>query len=317
MARRRAAPSGGEVSLFPFLSILACLIGALVLMIVVLVMAQVGKSEGRTQEEIKRAQDYIQMKKDIEKREELDVVLKEKLAQLEELKKQLEERQQRYAKLRRLLDTSKEIMDSNLKLSQQMQKELDDLLVEIEGLKKQMEESKAEIEKLMAEIKARQVPEDKKTPPVVVQPSGSGMDPDTKVFFVEATAGALKILGAWGEDYRLSAKAEVLVADAAFNHFLAEAAKIPKSLILFLIRDDGQGAFNNGAGRASNDYEVRIGKLPIPGRGVLDLKMFDKFRGKLPPPPPPAPAAAPAPDPKPGAAADKKKAETPKKAPAK
>ena len=151
MARRRAAPSGGEVSLFPFLSILACLIGALVLMIVVLVMAQVGKSEGRTQEEIKRAQDYIQMKKDIEKREELDVVLKEKLAQLEELKKQLEERQQRYAKLRRLLDTSKEIMDSNLKLSQQMQKELDDLLVEIEGLKKQMEESKAEIEKLMAE----------------------------------------------------------------------------------------------------------------------------------------------------------------------
>ena len=82
MAKRRSS-EGGEVSLFPFLSILACLIGALVLMIVVLVMAQVGKAEGRSAEEIKRAQDYIQMKKDIAEREKLDVALKEKIAVLE------------------------------------------------------------------------------------------------------------------------------------------------------------------------------------------------------------------------------------------
>jgi len=128
---------------------------------------------------------------------------------------------------------------------------------------------------------------------VVVQPSGSGMAADTKVYFVEATAGALKILGAWGEDYRLSATAAVVVADVAYNHFLTEVAKNPKSLLLFLIRDDGQAAFNNGAGRAENDYKVRIGKLPIPGRGVLDLALFAKFRGTVPPPPaaPPAPPA--------------------------
>ena len=64
MAKRRSS-EGGEVSLFPFLSILACLIGALVLMIVVLVMSQVGKAEGRSAEEIKRAQDFIQMKKEV------------------------------------------------------------------------------------------------------------------------------------------------------------------------------------------------------------------------------------------------------------
>ena len=318
MAKRRSS-EGGEVSLFPFLSILACLIGALVLMIVVLVMAQVGKAEGRSAEEIKRAQDYIQMKKDIAEREKLDVVLKEKIAVLEEVKKQMEERQQRFVKLRKLLDTSKEIQETNLKLSQQMQKELDDLLLELEGLKKQQAESKAEIEKLMAEIKARQVPEDKKIPPVVVQPSGGGMAEDTKVFFVEASGGALKILSAWGtEDYRLPANAETVLGDVAYNHFLTEVAKIPKALVLFLIRDDGQGAFNNGAGRADNDYKVRIGKLPIPGRGVLDLKTFDKYRGKIPPPPADALKAAPAPATPPKAdekkkAAEPKKAETPKK----
>ncbi len=318
MAKRRSS-EGGEVSLFPFLSILACLIGALVLMIVVLVMAQVGKAEGRSAEEIKRAQDYIQMKKDIAEREKLDVVLKEKIAVLEEVKKQMEERQQRFVKLRKLLDTSKEIQETNMKLSQQMQKELDDLLLELEGLKKQQAESKAEIAKLMAEIKARQVPEDKKIPPVVVQPSGGGMAEDTKVFFVEASGGALKILSAWGtEDYRLPANAETVLGDVAYNHFLTEVAKIPKALVLFLIRDDGQGAFNNGAGRADNDYKVRIGKLPIPGRGVLDLKTFDKYRGKIPPPPADALKAAPAPATPPKAdekkkAAEPKKAETPKK----
>ncbi|MBE7493820.1 MAG: hypothetical protein HS117_02635 [Verrucomicrobiaceae bacterium] len=304
MAKRRASTEG-EVSLFPFLSILACLIGALVLMIVVLVIAQVGKAEGRSAEEIKRAQEYIQMKKDIKTREELDVALKEKVAVLDEIKKQLEDRQQRFAKLRKLLDTSKDIQETNLKLSQQMQKELDDLLLELDGLKKQQAESKAEIDKLMAEIKSRDVPPDKKIPPVVVQPSGAGMAEGTKVFFVEAASGALKILGAWGkEDYRLSATAEVVLADVAYNHFLTEVAKIPNALVLFLVRDDGQGAFNNGAGRADNDYKIRIGKLPIPGRGVLDLAMFEKFRGKILPPPAAAPAADDA----------KKKAEAPKKA---
>jgi hypothetical protein len=173
-----------------------------------------------------------------------------------------------------------------------MQKELDDLITEITGLKLQMDESKKEIALLMAEIKKRQVPADKKIPPVIVQPSGSGMPEDTKAYFVEASGAGLKVLGAWGEDYRLSAAAEVVVADVAFNHFLAEVAKDPKALILFLVRDDGQGAFNNGAGRAEADYKIRVGKLPIPGRGVLDLALFEKYRGKVPPPPAAAPPPA-------------------------
>lgn len=292
MAKRRQSGEG-EVSLFPFLSILACLIGALVLLIVVLVLAQMGKAEGRSAEEIQRAQDFIKMKKEIEERKELDAVLKEKLALLEKQQAAIEEKQQQFIKLRKLMSTSKDIQEANLKISQQMQKELDDLLLEIEGLKKQQIESKKEIELLLAEIKKRKVPEDKKIPPVVVQPSGSGMAEDSKVYFVEAVAGGLKILKAWGdEDYRLSATPEVVVSDVAYNHFLTEVAKNPKSIVLFLIRDDGQGAFNNGAGRADNDYHVRVGKLPIPGRGVLDLAMFDKYRGKIPPPP-----AAPPPDP--------------------
>jgi biopolymer transport protein ExbD len=285
MAKRRHGPKD-EILLIPFLDILCSLIGVLVLIIVVMCVSMTQQTEGRSVEEVEQAQEAKRLRMEIKETKKQEIIVNEKIATLEELQKQIEEKQQRFLKLRKLLATSKDILDTNMRLSQKMQKELDDLLLEIDGLKKQQTESKAEIDKLMAEIKSRQVSPDKKIPPVVVQPSGGGMAEDTKVFFVEATGGALKILGAWGkEDYRLSATSEVVLADVAYNHFLTEVAKIPKSLVLFLIRDDGQSAFNNGAGRADNDYKVRIGKLPIPGRGALDLGTFEKFRGKITPPP--------------------------------
>lgn len=313
MAKRRPAAKD-EILLIPFLDILCSLIGVLVLIIVVLCTSMTQQTDGRPEAEVEMAQEAKKLRKEIKEHKEREIVLNEKLATLEELQKQIDEKQQRYVKLYKLLSTSKEIQEANLKISQKMQKELDDLLLEIEGMKKQQTESQKEIAALMAEIKKRQVPPDKKIPPVIVQPSGSGMAADTKVYFVEAGGGALKILGAWGEDYRLSASAAVVVADAAYNHFLTEVAKNPSSLVLFLIRDDGQGAFNNGAGRAENDYKVRVGKLPIPGRGVLDLAMFEKFRGKIPPPPGVTPAPAPPPAAPPAKAAPTKKADAPKKA---
>lgn len=292
MAKRRHGAKD-EILLVPFLDILCSLIGVLILFIVVLCVSQTQQVEGRTPEEVQMAEDARRMRKDIVERKELQILLKEKLASLQKLQQEAEEKEQRFIKLRKLLDSSKEMQEENEKISQKMQKELDDLMLEIEGMRKQQAESKKEIATLMAELKKRDVPPEKRLPPVVVQPSGSGMAADTQVFFVEASGSGLKILGAWGEDYRLSATAAVVVADAAYNHFLAEVAKNPKSLILFLIRDDGQAAFNNGAGRAENDYKVRIGKLPIPGRGVLDLALFDKYRGTIPPPPAATPAPAP------------------------
>ncbi len=296
MAKRRQA-ARDEILLVPFLDILCSLIGVLILIIVVLCTSMTQQTNGRPVVEVERAQEAKRIRKEITEHKDQEVVVKEKLATLEALQQQIDEKQQRYIKLRKLLTTSKDIQEANLKISQKMQKELDDLLLEIDGMNKQQIESKKEMAMLLAELKKREVPPDKKIPPVVVQPSGGGMAGDTKIYFIEASGGALKILGAWGEDYRLSATAEVVVADVAYNHFLTEVAKNPQSLVLFLIRDDGQGAFNNGAGRADNDYKVRVGKLPIPGRGVLDLAMFDKFRGKIPPPPAaaPAPPAPPAP----------------------
>jgi hypothetical protein len=285
MAKRRHGPKD-EILLVPFLDILCSLIGVLVLIIVVLCVSQTQETEGRTPEEIQMAQEHKKMKADLAEREKLDEVLKKEIAALELLKVDLTDKEQRYLRFRKLMDSSKEVQTQNQEIALSLQKELDDLLTEIDGLKRQTTESKKTIAELLAELKKRQVPEDKKVPAVVVQPSGSGMVEGTKVYFVECSGGSLKILKAWGEvEYRLSATAEVVVADTAFNHFLTEVQKEKSAVVLFLIRDDGYGAFNNGAGRAESDYGIRVGKLPIPGRGELDLAMFEQFRGKVVPPP--------------------------------
>lgn len=295
MAKRRHGAKD-EILLVPFLDILCSLIGVLVLIIVVLCVSQTQQTEGRTPEEIQMAQEHKRMKQELIDREKLDALLKEKLAELAKIQEEMTDKEQRYLRFRKLLDSSKELKEQNQQIATKLKKELDDLLTEIDGLKKQQDDSKKNIAELAEEIKKRQIPADKRVPPVIVQPSGSGMPDSTKVYFVECATGALKILGAWGaaEDYRLSATAEVVVADAAYNHFLSEVAKDKNAMILYLIRDDGQAAFNNGAGRAEGDYKVRVGKLPVPGRGALDLALFEKYRGKIPPPHASASAAKPA-----------------------
>jgi TolA-binding protein len=287
MAKRRHAKNE-ELLLIPFLDILCSLIGVLVLIIVVLCVAQSQKAKGRTQEELDRSQLYVDS---LKKQKEVDKnknVLQIEVAKLEELRKQVEEKEVKLARLRKLLASSADIQTMNAELSQTLLKELDDMLVEMDGLTKQEAESKKEIALLMEEIKKRQIPADKKTPPVIVQPGGSGLAKDARVFFVEATGGKLTLYWSATQKTVLSATDEVIATDVAFQHFLREVSAAPKSKIIFLLRDDGMGAYNKAAGWAQATYGYRvdqIGKLPIPGRGEVDLQMFKEFLGSMPPPP--------------------------------
>jgi ABC-type multidrug transport system fused ATPase/permease subunit len=300
---KRHRRGSDELLLIPFLDILCSLIGVLVLIIVVLCVAQSQKVNGRTPQELEQARKYQEMTKNQKEQEKLNDKLQEKLENLEKLKKELAEKEERIAKLRKLLAAGNDIKKLNEELSQNLVKELDNLLLEIEGLVKSEADMKKQIAALMEEIKKRQPPEKKTVPPVLVQPAGSGLAEGTKVFFVEASGGKLTIYWDAKNKTVLSAAPEVVAADAAYNYLLTEALKVPKSKIIFLLRDDGMGAYNNAAGWAQATYGYRvdqIGKLPIPGRGEINLQAFAKFQGTMAPPPPapaipaPAPVAPPA-----------------------
>jgi biopolymer transport protein ExbD len=295
MAKRRHSGKD-EILVVPFLDILCSLIGVLVLIIVVMSVSQSKRTKGRSPEELDRSKEYVKLEKEIQAHQKKQEEAAKITEALQQAQKELDEKTDKYLKLRRLIANAKDSKEQYQLAVLKLQKQLDDLLVEIEGLVKQQKESTLEKANLVAEIEKRQIPKDKPIPPVIVQPSGAGMGDNVKLYFVECNGSGLQVKGAWGEDYRLGASPEVVVADPGYQYFLTELKKDPNSMILFLIRDDGQGAFNNGAGRASGDYGIKFAKLPIPGRGNLDLALFEKYRGQIPKPPsgagkPAAPAA--------------------------
>ncbi len=308
MVRRRSHRTD-EIMLIPFLDILCSLIGVLVLIIVVLCLAQTQKIRGRTPEEIQRAQEYQKMLKQQTENKRINEQLKDKVEKLEKLQTETKQKEEQVAKLRKLLTTSTADLEKNKETSQNLMKELDNLLVELNGLTPQETPLKKQIAELQAEI-AKRKPPAVKGPPVVVQPGGSGLAKGTKVFFVEASGGRLTFYWDATTKGTVSATPDTVAVDVGFNAFLKAVQALPQTKIIFLLRDDGMGAFNLGAGwaQATYGYKVeQIGRLPIPGRGEIDLKMFADFQGKLVPPPeaiapPPAPAAPkPAATPAPGA----------------
>jgi len=297
---KRVHKRSDEIMLIPFLDILCSLIGVLVLIIVVLCVAQTQKVRGRTPEELERAQDYQKMLKEQKENAKINELLKDKVEKLEKLQTETKQKDEQAAKLRKLLDSSVADREKNKEVSQNLMKELDNLLIEVKGLGDQEAPLKKQIADLMAEI-AKRKPPALKGPPVIVQPGGSGLAKGSKVFFVEASGGKLTFY--WDEKTKnvVSASPDVVAVDAAFNAFLKAVQGVPQSKIIFLIRDDGMGAYNLGAGwaQATYNYPVnQIGKLPVPGRGEIDLKMFKEFLGSLTPPPEAVsapPAATPAP----------------------
>ncbi len=282
MAKRRHS-SADEILLVPFLDILCSLIGVLVLIIVVLCVAESQQTNGRTPEEIQRAQEYKAMLAKQKDDVKLSSVIKEKLALLEKLKTEVEPKEQMVAKLRNLLSNAAE----NKKTNEQQLKELDNLITEISGFKSQETELKKKLAELAAELKEKQVPLDKQGPQVVVQPGGTGLAKGSKLYFVETSGTRLVIYWDAQQKTQVSSAPAVIVVDTAYEHFLKEVKKDPNAKLVYLIREDGQTAYNNAAGWAMSTYEFKPGqvaRLPIPGRGEIDLQMFKEYLGTLPPP---------------------------------
>ena len=286
MAKRRHN-STDEILLVPFLDILCSLIGVLTLIIVVLSVAASRQTHGRSPEEVQRAIAYKAMLKIEKEVREQDKTARARASALQELRQEGQNKEQRLARIRSLLATSAELQKTNQTLSQDLLKELDNLLTEISGYKDQQGELKKKTTALQAELKKRQTPPERQAAPVIVQPSGGGPAKGSKLYFVEASGARIVIFWDTLTKTQVSAAPAVIVADAAYEHFLKEVKKQPDAKLVFLIREDGQTAYNNAAGWAMSTYQFspgQVARLPVPGRGEIDLRLFKDFLGTLQPP---------------------------------
>ena len=269
MARR--AKNKVTVSLFPFMSILACVIGTLTLLITGMALGQMDN------EVVLSAEKYDKVKKQIEQEKRRLAELEKKLEEAEsganeELKK-IAEAKMREEELQRRIDALSEDLDKPADES-----EVEIPIVDEEKHKKRMEAIRAELAELsemIATLKAR-VAElgDAEESKVIIQPSGSGVDLDPT--FVECTISGLVFLE---EDPPRRLRRADMAGDEEFRALLEKIAKKPKGIIIFLVREDALGTYFAAYDIARSRY-ARAGKLPVIGQGQIDLSVFKQLQKK-------------------------------------
>lgn len=269
MARRRNT-SGEGVSLFPFMSILACLIGILTLMISVSMQVKQIQDVGRNEEEKARALENRELTKisnaldariaNLEKDLQRDKATSAQLAKLEERKIVLKTK---------IAEASKD----PAKTDEQLQKTIEVMREEIAALKKGRPPLNKRREELKAELALRKNPPEK-VESVQIRPGGTGVRAASRLFFVECNSTGIVLLTGDGAPKTISQ--EAITKSPVYNAFLDEVKTTRDSMVLFLIRKSGANSYNWAAGWAESKYEVLTGKLPVPNDGKIDLSLLQK-----------------------------------------
>jgi hypothetical protein len=266
MAKRRSKAKV-SISLFPFLSILACVIGVLTLMITAMALGQMDNDSFASLFEFEQIRSKI-----------------------EEAKKLIQKLQAEIAKQSGHADaTQQELADARVELDQLLRRkeELlktqdDPIEVDIEiprvdpvtheqrlaQMREELTEQEKRKDELLAELKKRDKPPEEAQ--VIIQPGGSGTD--LKPTFVECTASDVVVYE--GAEPKRIRRAD-LAQDEDFLGLLKRIAGQPDATIIFLVRDDGLGTYYAARDLAQAHF-ARNGKLPVIGHGKIDLSRFEK-----------------------------------------
>jgi len=263
-----------EVMLIPFLDILCSLIGILILIIVVLGVANTQQTNGRKPEEVAIAQKYAGLSKELKSVELEKHFLDTKITKLEGQEKESVDKQTRLTELKKRLNLTGEEAAANKTRAARIQKQVEDLMLQIDVLGRQMPSIQQQLEELKKDLANRNKNPDDKPVPVVIQPSGTGLGGQKKLFFVETSNGTITLRKGLMDKQNIGTGA--LVTDQSYNDFLSLVKSTPNAMVIFLIRPDGHASYNLAAGLAQSKFEILTGKLPIPTAGEVDLNMFFK-----------------------------------------
>ena len=261
MARARAS-GGPEISLFPFLSILACLIGALTILIVALSVSEI--LQGRKDEAVARAEDYV--------------ALQAKVAEQEaEIVRKKEELRRTHATAMELAELQPQIVavQEDLKSVQEDAAKLPPLLRQVEEAKLERDRVQDERKKVeagliegrerlgeLARRKGRGLP--------LKILSTSSYFRRVRPVFMEARKDRLVI---HSPSQRVEVPRAGMVSNPKFRQAVEYVASKENRIIVFLVRDDARSSFYQAQTFARANGAV-TSKVPLLGGGDLDLGEF-------------------------------------------
>ena len=263
--RSRKKNRGLEVSLFPFLSVLACVIGALTLILASMAVSHVGSSAlagVRLGEELDRLQQAM-----VEARADLEAAE----AELETLQAMDADQAELHRRLMGLGLSPEISLD-------ELEKLVDERARSVEGAKLRARRARLEAQRrakeeqltgLRADVDARM--DAKRALTMRIAPSGEGAV--YRPYFAECTARYVEVHTTRSDfTYRVP-KEDVLRGDA-FQRFLRRIRVLRNTKLVFLVRPDGIETFELAA-EAAGRLDVSYAKLPLPGDGQLDFSAFD------------------------------------------
>jgi len=263
MARRKN--QGAKISLFPFLSILVCVIGCLTMIIVFINLIQMNQAEGKEPEEVEVAKEYVE----VDKEQKVD---QGKLEELKQLLEDLLQNQEDMRSKREELSRLEELLSSNMKidsLRDELIAKLNKLIQLNTKLGKDKETLLAEIKKLKEEIGKRKLPPDA----AALRVQSSGSSTNVEPYFVEIADKTILIHTSLTEP-PLQIPSASLKQSKEFLDLLKKVGEQPYRKLIFLVRGNSASVANfNSAystvssfNRASGT-KILPGKLPLPGEG--------------------------------------------------
>ncbi len=264
--RRRLSSADDDVSLFPFLSIIACIIGVLTMMIATLALAQtdttdvvlIEQYEG-TERELRQTEQAIEsLRRELAVSNSTTLELREQkhllditLAELSALLLELERVEQELAEQQHAAIVVPPI-DENLR----------ETVADLESQYEQLNKALAVLE---AELAQRTEANESQ---VTILPQGSGIN--FVPHFVECADGSV-VLHSQAPPKRI--RAGEVTTDETFLRLLETAANGKDDTIIFLVRADGLSTYH-ACKRLCDEREIRNGKLPVVGKGRIDLTAF-------------------------------------------
>lgn len=263
---RRSSGNDQAISLFPFLSILVCVIGVLMLMIAGSSLGEMGKEPD--QEAVARTTEYRKLKEQLsvdetevsDLQDDFELMAPER-EKLENVKKELEQLEQK----KKEIDSQSAKRQKLLALERQIEL-LKKRIAELEAELKMRNESIVELDKMIDE---------KGKPPeavVSIRPGGSGSNQDPT--FVECTNSGIVIFE--GDEEKRVRLADLSV-DPNYLSILDRVSKDKNGILIFLLRDDATNTYN-AARNVALDRGIKNGKLPVIGHGKIDLSYVDRAK---------------------------------------
>ncbi|MEN8774868.1 MAG: hypothetical protein ABF379_05915 [Akkermansiaceae bacterium] len=254
------------------MSILACLIGILTLMISVMMQVQQMKKAGRTEEEMALAMENRDLTKKAAILVKENDDKKEKLEREKATVSAMAKLKDRKIALTMELEGLKKAGNKS-RSDAELQKQVENMRKEIVAIKEERPPLAKRLKQLEDELKKRkEKPKPKGS--VKVQPRGILGGGADVVFFVECNSTGIVLLDAQGGEKKISTAA--IKMSGVYAKYLDRVKKTEDSMVLFLIRKAGNEAYRWAVGSAEVKYKLPTGKLPLPNDGEIDLSLFKK-----------------------------------------